>query len=101
MAVTPSTMIPLGTKAPNFTLPDTISGKEMSLQEIVGEKGTLIMFICNHCPFVIHYNEKLVEMANEYQQKGIKFVAISSNDVANYPQDSPENMKLLGRTRRL
>lgn len=95
MAVTPSTMIPLGTKAPNFTLPDVVSGKEMSLQEVSGEKGTLIMFICNHCPFVIHYNEKLVEMANEYQHKGIKFVAISSNDVANYPQDSPEKMKLV------
>ncbi|MFT5617345.1 MAG: peroxiredoxin [Arenicella sp.] len=95
MAVTPSTMIPLGTKAPDFTLPDTVSSKEMSLQEVAGAKGTLIMFICNHCPFVIHYNEKLVEIANEYQQKGIKFVAISSNDVGNYPQDSPENMKLL------
>jgi peroxiredoxin len=95
MAVTPSTMIPLGTKAPGFRLPDTVSGKEISLQETTGEKGTLVMFICNHCPFVIHYNEKLVEMANQYQQQGIRFVAISSNDTINYPQDSPSNMKLL------
>lgn len=93
MARTPSNMIPLGTQAPDFTLPDTVSGNAMSLAELKGEKATVIMFICNHCPFVIHVNDELVKLANDYQAKGISFVAISSNDVANYPQDGPEKMK--------
>ena len=86
MARTPSNMLPLGTIAPNFNLPDTISDKIFSLENIKGEKGTLIMFICNHCPFVKH-------VAASYQSKGIAFIAISSNDIVNYPQDAPELMK--------
>lgn len=93
MALTESNMIELGTGAPNFLLPDTISDKEVSLQDIKGEHATLVMFICNHCPYVIHINEQLVQLANDYQSKGVGFVAISSNDVENYPQDSPEKMK--------
>lgn len=93
MARTPSNMIPLGTKAPDFSLPDTTSGKNLSLNQLKGEKGTVVMFICNHCPFVIHVNDELVRVANDYKSKGISFVAISSNDVENYPQDSPEKMK--------
>lgn len=95
MARTYSNMLALGTKAPNFTLPDTISGNEMTLQLLQGLKGTVIMFICNHCPFVIHINEGLVKIALDYQSKGISFIAISSNDVLNYPEDSPELMKKL------
>ena len=93
MAVTPSTMISLGTKAPDFTLPDTVSGKNLSLQDLISNKATLIMFICNHCPFVKHVNEALVKLANEYISKGISFIAISSNDVVNFPEDSPEKMR--------
>ncbi|APY09973.1 thioredoxin family protein [Seonamhaeicola sp. S2-3] len=94
MARTPSNMLPLGTSAPNFSLPDTISNATIGLNDVKGEKGTVIMFICNHCPFVIHVNSEIVAIANAYTKKGIGFVAISSNDVVNYPQDSPENMKI-------
>lgn len=94
MARTPSNMIPLGTTAPDFTLPDTISGKDLSLAELKSDKATVIMFICNHCPFVKHVDDQLVTVANDYQAKGVSFVAISSNDVENYPQDSPELMKV-------
>lgn len=92
MSMTPSNMMPLGTEAPDFNLPDTVSTKSLSLQKIKGNKGTLIAFICNHCPFVIHINPELSKMAIEYQEKGIGFVAISSNDVENYPQDAPHLM---------
>jgi len=89
MARTPSTMVALGTNAPHFILPDTVSGKDISLKNIKGEKGTMIMFICNHCPFVKHINAELVRLANDYKYKGIGFVAISSNDVVNHPDDAP------------
>lgn len=94
MADTPSNMIPLGTKAPNFELPDTISHKSLSLNALSGEKGTVIMFICNHCPFVIHINQELVSIAYWYIKKGIGFIAISSNDAIKYPQDGPDKMTL-------
>lgn len=94
MARTSSNMLPLGTLAPSFELLDTISDKTISLENLRGEKGTLIAFICNHCPFVIHINDRMITLANTYQPKGIRFVAISSNDVENYPQDSPVEMKL-------
>ena len=93
MARTPSNMIPLDTIAPNFTLYDTISNKKLSLKDLKGTKATVIFFICNHCPFVIHINEQLVKIANEYASEGISFIGISSNDIENYPQDSPELMK--------
>ena len=92
MARTPSTMVTLGTKAPDFLLPDTVRGKQLSLDNIKGETATMIMFICNHCPFVKHVNTELVRLANDYKNKGIGFVAISSNDVINHPNDSPELM---------
>lgn len=97
MARTPSTMVALGTKAPHFILPDTVSGKELSLENIKGESGTMIMFICNHCPFVKHVNAELVKLANDYKNKGIGLVAISSNDVINYPDDSPALMTQVAR----
>lgn len=93
MARTPSNMLPLGTKAPDFELLDTVSDETLSLQKIKGEKGTVVLFICNHCPFVIHVNPEISKLGKEYQAKGINFVAISSNDVENYPQDAPHLMK--------
>ena len=93
MAETPSNMLPLGTVAPNFELPDTVSGQKISLGQLDAKAGLVVMFICNHCPFVIHVQDEIVRIANEYQEKGLSFVAISSNDVDNYPQDSPHKMK--------
>lgn len=93
MALTPSNMMPLGTKAPDFSLIDTVSEKQNSLNDIKGLNGTLVMFICNHCPFVKHVNEQLSQIAKDYISKGFGFAAISSNDVQNYPEDSPEKMK--------
>ncbi len=86
-------MLPLGTVAPSFTLPDTVSDKTLSLQELKSSVATVIMFICNHCPFVKHVNHELVRLANDYQPKNVSFIAISSNDVDNYPQDGPDKMK--------
>ena len=94
MANTPSNMLPLGTKAPKFKLLDTTSDKQVSLQDLKGTMGTVIMFICNHCPFVKHLNAEIAKTALEYQPKDISFIAISSNDVENYPQDAPHLMKL-------
>ncbi|MFY0683933.1 MAG: thioredoxin family protein [Balneola sp.] len=87
-------MLEIGTKAPDFNLPN-IDGNMISLQELRPKAGVLIMFICNHCPYVKHLNEALVKFANDYREQGIKCIAISSNDVENYPQDSPELMKEL------
>lgn len=92
MALTPSNMMELGTKAPDFKLQDTVSKEWFSLEELRGEKGTVVMFICNHCPFVKHVNEELVRLCNDYRVTGFGFIAISSNDVVNYPQDGPEQM---------
>jgi peroxiredoxin len=93
MAATETLRIPLGFKAPDFRLLDTVSDTPLSLNELKGEIATVIMFICNHCPYVKHVNQQLVSLANDYLAKGIAFIAISSNDVVNYPQDGPELMK--------
>jgi peroxiredoxin len=93
MAATPSTMLALGTKAPPFALPDTVSGKMMSLNELKSDQATVVMFICNHCPYVKHVQTGLVKLAQDYQPKGVSFVAISSNDVVQYPEDGPRPMK--------
>ncbi|MBA4147282.1 MAG: thioredoxin family protein [Verrucomicrobia bacterium] len=92
MSLTPSTMLPLGTIAPGFQLPDT-NGKVVSLSHFNGAPATLVMFICNHCPYVIHIREQLAKLGREYQEKGAAVVAINSNDAKNYPADSPEKMK--------
>ncbi len=86
-------MIPLGTKLPAFSLPDTVSGRPFASAGLAGAPASVLMFICNHCPFVKHINEELVRLANDYMSKGVRFAAISSNDVANYPEDSPDLMK--------
>jgi len=93
MSLTPSVMLPLGTVAPPFELPDTVSGKVLTLDSLKSSVATLIMFICNHCPYVKHVNEQLVSLAKDYQAENVSFIAISSNDIVNYPQDSPEKMK--------
>ena len=97
MALTPSNPFPLGTIAPEFSLLDTVTKKTVNLQQLKGENGTVIMFICNHCPFVIHINQALVTLTNEYIKKGFGFIAISSNNVENYPQDGPELMTLMAK----
>jgi peroxiredoxin len=93
MAAVPSNMLPLGTAAPDFELPDTVSDQTLNLASLQSDVATVIMFICNHCPYVKHVNKGLVDLATAYQDRGVAFVAISSNDVAAYPADAPEKMK--------
>ena len=95
MSLTPTEPKELGFLAPDFRLIDTASNKDKNYSELRGELGTVVMFICNHCPFVVHVRDELVKMANDYLSKGIGFIAISSNDAVNYPQDGPELMKEL------
>ncbi len=92
MVKTASTMMPLGTTAPDFALPD-LDGTVKSLQQCKGSKGTVIVFMCNHCPYVKHVAPQLKAISDEYRSKGITFIGISSNDVAEYPDDSPEKMR--------
>ncbi|SNR31927.1 Peroxiredoxin [Maribacter sedimenticola] len=94
MARTESNMLALGTIAPEFSLLDTVSQKTMNLHTLTGPEGTVIMFICNHCPFVIHVNPEITKMAKDYQEKGIAFIAISSNDIEKYPEDAPNYMRI-------
>src|SRR4030043_105880 len=91
MVATASTMLALGTKAPDFKLPDT-EGKIVSLNDFADAKVLLVVFMCNHCPFVKHIIDKLVEIVREYQAKGVAVVGISSNDIESYPEDSPDAM---------
>jgi len=93
MAAIQSNMLSLGTIAPDFRLPDTISGKMLSLDELKSEKATVIMFICNHCPYVVYIQDQLVKLTDDYIPKGISFIAINSNDVEKYPDDHPDRMK--------
>lgn len=92
MARTPSNMLALDTIAPDFFLPDTNSNEWKSFNDVKGNHGTVVMFICNHCPFVLHVIEEVIRVANDYRVQGIGFVAISSNDVLNYPEDAPDKM---------
>lgn len=93
MVHTFSRMFPLGAKAPDFVLPDVSTGTKVSLKELHSKIGTVIMFICNHCPYVKHYNREIARLSSEYTKKGISFVAISSNDAGSFPDDSPEMLK--------
>jgi thiol-disulfide isomerase/thioredoxin len=95
MAATASNMLPLGTLAPDFKLPDTISGQNLDLQDLKGVNGTLIMFICNHCPYVLHIKPQLIAIARQYAEHGISSIAISANDIENYPEDAPDKMQQL------
>ena len=95
MAQTPSTMLPLGTPAPDFTLTDAVSGRHMSLDQLRSPVATLIMFICNHCPFVKHVQNELVRLADDYGAKQVSFIAVNSNDAERYPEDAPDRMRLV------
>lgn len=99
MVLTPSNMIPIGMKAPDFSLPDVVSGKNRTLGDFKSEVAVVVMFICNHCPYVKHVQSELVSLAKTYIPRGVSFVAVNSNDVKNYPEDSPE--KMLEDARRL
>jgi peroxiredoxin len=92
MTRTTSNTVALGTLAPNFNLKDTNSSEWFSFQDLKGEKGTLVIFICNHCPFVHHVIDEIVMIANDYRVQGIGIITISSNDVVKFPQDAPELM---------
>ncbi len=92
MANTPSTMLELGTTAPDFMLKDSY-GKTIALRDFLGSKATLIMFICNHCPFVKHLADSFTTLSNEYMKKGVAVIAINSNDIEKYPQDGPDKMQ--------
>ena len=92
MARTASTMLPLGSQAPDFVLPN-VDGQLVSLSDYQGKTGLLVVFMCNHCPFVVHLRSHLAEFAKEYSAKGIGIVGISSNDTVQYPQDGPDAMK--------
>jgi thiol-disulfide isomerase/thioredoxin len=93
MARTPSNMIPLGTRFKAFNLPDTITGNYFSSDKLKEARASVIMFICNHCPFVKHVNAGILDLARDYMDKGVMFVAISSNDAVQFPEDAPGKMK--------
>ncbi len=99
MALTESNMLELGTKAPYFILPDTVSGEKITIDDLRSDLGTVVMFWCNHCPYVVHVTDTVIEIAKKYMLKGFNFVAISSNDIANYPQDAPDKMRKLAEER--
>ncbi len=86
-------MIGLGITAPGFNLPDVRSDQRLSYGDIEGGKGTVVMFICKHCPYVIHVQDEIAKLARDYRARGIGFVGISSNDIKNYPDDAPEQLK--------
>lgn len=96
MSLTPTTQIPLGFQAPEFSLTDTISGNTVSLDQFKNKKGLVVIFMCNHCPYVKYVLDGIIQLGRDYIPKEIGFVAISSNDVENYPEDSPEQMQKLG-----
>lgn len=98
MSMTASTMPALGTAAPDFSLPDT-EGRTVSLKDFSDAKALLVVFMCNHCPFVKHILDKFVELAREYQAKGVAVVGINSNDVDSFPDDSPANMTAVAKAK--
>jgi peroxiredoxin len=95
MAATSSTMLPLGSLAPDFQLLDSVSGEQLTLQQLKGAKATLIVFMCNHCPYVLHIKHTLIDIARHYAALGIATIAISANDISAYPQDAPDKMAQL------
>ncbi|MBE9019436.1 thioredoxin family protein [Chroococcidiopsis sp. CCALA 051] len=95
MALTASTMLPLGTLAPDFQLPDVVSGDTISLSTFAGKQALLVMFICQHCPFVKHVKTELAQLGKDYNHQNVGIVAISANDINNYPDDAPEKLKAM------
>ena len=97
MALTPSTMVALGTKAPEFSLPDVVSGKTISLSTFAARKALLVMFICQHCPYVQHVKEELARLGRDYATKDIGIIAISSNDAETHPDDAPDQLQAMAK----
>ena len=95
MALTPSTMLALGTRAPDFELPDVVSGRRVSLRTFAGKRALLVMFICRHCPYVQHVQAELSRLGRDYADKDVGIVAISANDAAGYPDDAPDKLKAM------
>lgn len=93
-------MLPLGTDAPDFKLPNTLTDKEVSLSKARGTNATLVLFISNHCPYVIHIRDHFKAIYDDYQNQGVAIIAISSNDIDSYPQDGPEFMKKLANEKK-
>ena len=98
MALTPSTMLALGTSAPPFSLPDVVSGQTISLDTFRDKPALLVMFICQHCPYVVHVREELARLGHDYMGKGVGIVAISANDAVRYPDDAPDQLKAMAHT---
>ena len=97
MALTPSTMLALGTKAPDFRLPDVVSGNAVSLATFAEKRALLVMFICQHCPYVQHVKEALARLGKDYAGQSVGMVAISANDAANYPDDAPDKLQAMAK----
>lgn len=95
MSLTPSTMLDLGTTAPPFALPDTVSGETITLESFADKSGLLVIFLCEHCPFVKHVRGELAQIGKDYVEKGLGVVAISANDVSTHPADAPEHLKAM------
>ena len=98
MSLTPSTMLPLGTTATDFKLPDVVSGKIYALKDFAGKKALLVMFMCQHCPYIQHIKEELAKLGKDYASKDITMVGISANDADNYPDDSPAELKKFAKS---
>ena len=97
MTLTPSAMLELGTLAPEFSLINTVDQRIISLREYAKDKPVVILFMCNHCPYILHIIEQFNRVAKTYQQKGIAFIGISANDINTHPQDAPEHMHTLSK----
>ncbi len=97
MALTPSTMLELGTAAPDFTLTDAVDGSSLSLRDFEGAAALLVMFICNHCPYVQHVCHEFRRLADDYLPRGLAIAAINANSAETHPEDGPKNMKSLAR----
>ena len=97
MSLTPSTMLPLKTQAPDFSLPDVATGRTVSLKDVSGKSALLVMFICRHCPYVKHVQGELARLGRDYRDRGVGIVAVSSNDARAYPDDAPEQLAEMAR----
>ena len=95
MSITPSSMLALGTRTPDFTLPDVVSGRQISRNDFAGQKALLVLFICAHCPYVVHVRDELARIGRDYAGKSLGIVAISANDIVNYPEDAPDKLKAM------
>lgn len=93
MPAVPSNMLPLGTPAPGFTLPDAVSGQTIDLEALAGHKALLVIFLCRHCPYVQHIRDELARLERDYRPRGVGIVAISSNDAGAYPEDAPGSLR--------